>query len=42
MNHRKHVGDINLFDYTGKYCFDLLIGLNLQKNHKLLDVGCGA
>jgi cyclopropane fatty-acyl-phospholipid synthase-like methyltransferase len=42
MNHRKHVGDINLFDYTGKYCFDLLIGLNLQKKHKLLDVGCGA
>jgi cyclopropane fatty-acyl-phospholipid synthase-like methyltransferase len=42
MNHRKHVGNINLFDYTGKYCFDLLIGLNLQKKHKLLDVGCGA
>lgn len=39
--YRSHVGPVELHDFIGSYCLDLLIGLGLKKHHKLLDVGCG-
>lgn len=35
--YRSHVGPVELHDFIGSYCLDLLIGLGLKKHHKLLD-----
>jgi cyclopropane fatty-acyl-phospholipid synthase-like methyltransferase len=41
VRHRGYVGPAEVFDSTGRYCFDLLKNLKLESHHKLLDVGCG-
>lgn len=35
-------GQLDLFEEAGRYSFDSLLGLGLQPEHRVLDVGCGA
>lgn len=39
--YRSHVGPVELHDFIGSYCLDLLIGLGLKNTTKQICKSCG-